>query len=266
MAILRPPLIKFSVMLAPLVLLCGGAFLFGKYFTITKAASAPVSVRPFVLDLAQVNYADDPAGKAVLNHLVLRRRDGTEALVAYAPGDQSRVIGRRVNGIDGRIAGIFDGISSVMSGWITPKALAQKKRLLMEPPPQCAWKGESVAGKEQIAGHSAWRVVREAPGSSRRWTEWRLEEFSCAMVRQLQEQREPDGRWRRIFEAFPLSFAEADPDPAVFSNWENYSELPPSEIRKRLYQRAGVTPDKCPGCFQDDARVNGKYFEMQSRP
>lgn len=259
-------IVKATWWVLPIALLSGGAYLFGRHLTIGRMARAEVSVRPFVLDLAQVDYKDDPSGKPVLNHLELRRRDGSEALVAYDPRDRSRVIGRRVNGMDGRVAGIFDSVSAVTSGWIAPKELAFKKRALAEPPIECVWPGEKGMGEDTILGYRAWKTLREATGAKRRVIAWRLPDFACKTVRTMNEERQSDGAWRRSFEAYPLSFAEADPDPAVFTNWEDYAELPPSAIRQRLYEKGGVTPEKCPSCFQGAAALDSGYFKAQTKP
>lgn len=75
-----------------------------------------------------------------------------------------------------------------------------------------------------------------------------------------------DGDWIRTFEARMDLFQEIDPDPNVFEDWPAYQELRPSDLRARLYQSMGVTPEACPKCFEkDSASLDAGYERAQTR-
>lgn len=71
--------------------------------------------------------------------------------------------------------------------------------------------------------------------------------------RGLWEQRaDSSADWQTHAGKLLTAFAATDPDPTIFTGWENYEEVKPSEIKGRIYESGGITREKCPKCYVDE--------------
>lgn len=262
---MRRRFVRFSMWVLIAIAAGAGAFALTKQRILASITGPPLNVRPYVMYLSQTNYERSEAGVPVLDHLEFRRRDGSTALWVYSPGSPPRRIGARVDWMDGGVMAAFDEVKARMSGWLGGGQAASRKRRLAQPPPGCAYPGEQTAGEETVFGQRAVKVIRDPGGeASMRSTYWRLKDFECTSLRALTEKRQPDGSWKKIFEARPLWFSELEPDPQVFEKPGDCAEMRPSEIRKRLMERAGMNAAECAECAQMDHEADAGYLRAQA--
>lgn len=239
------------------------AFKGGKDMFVKVYAQADPSVRPYVMEQWDFVVEDNGAEVITARNATSRRRDASRhSLTMRTIG--SRTIGlRRVDFADGRESAVIDAIGAKMTG-LTPEAeRASEKAWLLNPPPQCASSTETVDREETLFGQ---RAIKILSGASRgvRWTFWRLPDFNCETIQVRMEERDSSsGVWRLKAGKRLMSFAETDPDPALFSNWSGYREMKPSDLKREMYSSDGVTPEICPACFADEPALDRRYAESR---
>lgn len=239
------------------------AFLSYNYSVAAKAATE-IAVRPFVLEQTLLTYAKNPSGDVLERRMLLRRQDSSEALIGTQFSGRGPITVRRVDWADGRSSMLVDLIHGRMSGFQPQLSVARRKARLLNAPTNCVSPGESKAGEESLSGKLAYRIERQQ-ATDDRVTEWRLPDYECQAVQMVRE-RLANGSWVRTFEARMDLFREIDPDPKVFDDWSAYEELRPPEMRARLYQAMGVTPETCPKCFEKDSvPLDARYERAQTR-
>lgn len=233
-------------------------------YSVAAKAAAGINVKPFVLEQTLLTYTKNPSGDLLERRILLRRRDSSEAMIGTQLSSRGPITLRRVDWADGRSSTLVDLVHGRMSGFRPQLSVARRKERLLNTPANCASAGESNVGEEILSGKLAYRIVRlQAPDD--RVTEWRLPDYQCQAIQMVRE-RLADGGWIKTFEARMDLFQEIDPDPNVFEDWSAYQELRPSDLRARLYQSMGVTPEACPKCFEkDSASLDAGYERAQTR-
>ncbi len=232
-------------------------------YSVAAKAAAEISVKPFVMQQTLLNFTKNPSGDVLEQRILLRRQDSSEALIGTQFSQRGPITLRRVDWADGRSALLVDLIHARMSGFRPQLSIARRKERLFNFPANCVFQGESKAGEETLSGKLAYRVERQIAPDDRS-TEWRLPDYECQAIQMVREKLQ-DGGWTKSFEARLDLFQEVDPDPNVFENWSVYEELRPSDLRARLYQSMGVTPEACPKCFEKgSAELDAKYEHAQT--
>lgn len=233
-------------------------------YSVAAKAAADINVRPFVLEQTLLNYANNSSGDVLERRMLLRRRDSSEATIGTQFSGRGPITLRRVDWADGRSSLLVDLVHGRMSGFRPQLSVARRKERLLSAPANCVFPGESKVGEETLAGKVAYRIERQQAPDDRA-TEWRLPDYQCQAIQVVRE-RLSNGAWIKTFEARMDLFQEIDPDPNVFENWTAYEELRPSELRARLYQSMGVTPEECPKCFEKDSTsLDAGYERAQTR-
>jgi len=237
----------------------------GKQVFTRVFASTDLNVRPYVMEKIHFIVSE---GKEIVTAKVIesRRRDGAthESHTYFNHDGTVAQEGRRFELPDGYTGMVMDSIRSKSTIRIPDAEAASKKTDLMNPPPQCARPGEIVEGEESLFGNQTMRIVQQAKSDSlERNVTWRMPNFNCVTVQTwLQKRAEPMGEWKTYQGIRFSAFAEADPDPRIFVDWRGYEELKPSDLKRKLLRKNGVTPEQCPQCFEDDPS-DKKYLESR---
>lgn len=245
------------------VLIAGSGLFVAHRYALAVNAASTIAVKPFVYETAQISYVQNPAGIVMEHRTVARRQDSSRAMIGSFPADTKMGIVRRVDWADGRSSMLSDAVRGRMTGFMPDLAVARRKRQLQNPPRGCMYPGEITVAEEQIAGQRSYRIERMY-GTTQRVTEWRLPDYECESVQMVREDFH-DGVWKPALEARLVAFLATVPDPKIFDDWASYEELPPSQLRDRLYRSSGVTPERCRSCFKDLAELDARYQQAQVR-
>jgi hypothetical protein len=240
----------------------------GKQFITRTLAAANVDVTPYTLD--RVDFTVKNGAEVVVGRgTISRRRDGAIHTIStrYDPstGTPTFTI-RRIDFADGSVAMVVDSIRAKSTAQLPQDRIARIKAQLLNPPPGCQEVNETSDGQETLLGHSAIRVIRQKQSDSLvRFTEWRMPDFSCATIQgYMQERPNVNGPWATITGFRATSITEADPDPSLFTNWQGYEEMKPSDMKKEFSQSIGKTPETCPECFAGDTS-DGNYLKWHQQ-
>lgn len=239
--------------------LCAGIGALG-YFTAREVfvrtyAQTDIQVRPFVAQ--QIGFKIVAGREVMLERKTeSRRRDASVHKVGTMYRDDGTEAGtfRRVDFADGLVGMIIDSIKAKATGRNRPRRVAAYKAFLLNPPPNCASRGYVVDGEEWMFGQRAIRLIRQAsPESLEREMSWMLPDFNCATLQMFMQRKDAtSGQWQTAFGFRLVSFIEVDPEENVFSNWSHYEEMKPSDLKRKLAEKAGLTPQTCPECFASD--------------
>ena len=238
-----------------------GLYYWTKQATVRVLASqAVIDVTPFTLEQITYSYEKDPNGRVTEQRTIARRRDGSEAILGKLPGD---AIMRRVDFMDGRTGGFVDTLLAKMTGFAREKELAARKLRLAAPPPnQCAGPGEHAVESEEVDSMATWRFDRKLPGN-RTISTWRSIALHCYDVKMRLVG--PDSKLLNSMKTVALSIG--DPSDALFDMGSTYKEMPPSQLKRLTFEKAGVTQVNCPTCYDaaQDSGADANYYQQQTR-
>lgn len=262
--VMRSPIsTRCATVAASLVLLAAPGYWGGKLIFVHVYADEPINVKPYVMTYDSI-VVHGGVEKVVERSPESRRHDGAIHNVGthYGNSPKDDLTSRRVDFPDGTAAAIVDSIHA-KSTIHKPKAdLAREidKTFFGRVGPDCLLKGiknETVDGTDTLFDYSAVRLIRSSPIAGKdglsREVDWRLPEFNCASVQFfLQIQDHKTGEWKTTMGNRLTSISATEPDPDIFTNWLNYDEMRPSDIKRRIGIARGETPQTCPGCFSPD--------------
>jgi hypothetical protein len=238
----------------------------GRQFFVQVFASTDLNVRPFILE--RVHFAISQ-GKEIITarERMVRRRDGAVHLsgTMYRSDGGPSFSARRVEFPDGLEGMIIDSVQSKMTVRIPQSDLARKRARLLTPPVQCVFAkdgSEHVDGEEDLLGQRAIRIAQQTQSNDLdRIVYWLLPDFNCETVQTaIQKRADPAGEWQTTQGIRMTSFSEQEPDPKVFADWTSYKEMKPSDLKREISRKSGITPQQCPKCFEDDPS-DKKYLE-----
>lgn len=238
----------------------------GKQFLYHAYAATDLDVRPFIAERVDYHLED---GKEVVASRVIenRRRDGAryKSTTLFSKDGTSYTVGR-VDLPDGYLAMIADSIHAKATGRKPVRMVANEKAQL-RPSVQCLDPGETTDGEDTLFNQRATKVIHEQPGGLERMIFWRLPDFACFNPQVLNQKRaSASDQWQTIWGSRLIAFVAADPDPRLFSGWDNYTEMKPSEIKMQILAQLNVTPEKCPECFKPNPRDGDQtYIEWQDK-
>lgn len=245
------------------------AYVVGHVWLLRTYAQSDVQVRPYV---AQMEDFIVKNGKQVVveRRTVSRRSDGSVHMggILYRPDGTEAARIRRVDLADGTVVGpIVDSVRAKATGHVGSEQLAAEKQFDENPPTQCALPGEQVDGEDTLFGFRAIRLTRQALGQdSVRYLFWRLPDFQCAQVQSFRQQRSSsDQQWTTMVGLRLVSFVPAAPSADLFTNWSGYQEMKPSDIKRAMAQKDGLTPQTCSTCFAGDPS-DQNYAKMHLQP
>ena len=227
-------------------------------------AAAELEVRPYVMHLSDYTVVDGTP-TLTMTEIESRRRDGAIHKVETPAGQQGGpAVFRRVDFPDGRTAMIVDSVRAKSTGYLPRSQVAARNAETTSPPPGCVHAGEVADGETSLLGQPAVRVIMQpGPDAVTRAIVTRLIAFNCIPTETvLQHRAAVSDNWQTTGEVRVTAFEEVDPDAALFTNWSDYEEMKPSDIKRRIAQKAGVSPQQCPKCFEDDAS-DANYLKRQ---
>lgn len=239
-------LAKKAALTALAVVLAAACFYLFKTLTIRRIAHAQVVSTPFVLEAEAYHFDGDTQGELLSKRTVARRSDGATVLMSNVGPVGWGETSRRITFMDGRSVSIVDSLETKTTWPVVPdQRLASLKEQLLRPPRNCIRVGETLLGYGKVLGQDT-AVIRGAPLSGDdplRLTHWRAPDLACQNLGYRVEERQGDGSWRLITVGRTVSLNLQEPDPRLFQVAPGYTELKPSEVQRKLFEKMGVPPD-----------------------
>lgn len=244
----------------------------GQQLFVRALAQTDLSVRPYIAEDTQF-YVKDGKGIVTAKEVTVRRRDGAfrKTWTFYSPAGIPGITISRIEFPDGYVAMVADAIFGKSTGKKPGVDVAAAKSSLLNPPPQCTYNApqaglsETVDGEDSLFGFRAIRVIRALP-KNQRYVSWRLPDFQCVVVQSSDQMFDTATNSWVVTQGKRLTaFASVDPDARIFTNWNTYSEMSPSELKRAVYKQSGVTADECPKCFAPDTESDANYKKWNAQ-
>lgn len=241
----------------------------GRQIFIRAFAQTDLNIRPYIADDIQFYVAN---GKQIVSatEITARRKDGAfrRAETFYRPDGTTEFTLSRVEFPDGYVAMVSDYIRGKSTGTRSSAQVAGIKNSLLNSPPHCAYSvpglTETVEGEDTLFGFKAYRVIRPL-ASEKRYLSWRLPDFNCVVVQSLEQTfDETTNSWQTTAGKRLTAFAEVTPDPQIFTDWSIYSEMKPSDLKRAVYTKSGITAAQCPKCFGSEEESDTNYQLMNA--
>lgn len=243
--------------------LAAALFYLGRTETFSVRAQAAITVTPFTAQLITVSYKDNSKGLVTEQRTMVRRSDGSEAIMGTSPLQPSAPAIRRIDLIDGHTGMFADWIMSKMTGRKPSKEVAARKAYLSNPPVNCvnpAGGFESLLGTDTLLGLQVYKIQASKAGAPFNTTQWRAPGLACYALRT--EMFKPDGS--PYVQQYATFVQVGEPGSVLFDSGSTYSEMKPSEMRKTIFSRMGVDESNCASCFSDISKDDAKYTQMQT--
>jgi len=77
-------------------------------------------------------------------------------------------------------------------------------------------------------------------------TYWRVPDLACQTLTYRVDQEKGDGSWQMLTEERVVSLKLQEPDARLFDDGSGYIEVKPSEVERRLLEKAGVSQEAEP--------------------
>jgi len=223
-------------------------------------AQTDLDVRPYVSE--QVHYlVVNGAEQVVVRETVARTRSGAKvhAGTIYSPDGKHDMKGmRRIDLPDGFVGMMIDSLGIKSTGRRADQNLAEWKAEMAHrnQSKDCANQGGQIEGEEVLGGQRALREVRLTADGLGRIVLWLLPDYDCEAVQGvIQKRASTDAPWEATAGSHLAKFVEIDPDPALFSGFAHYSEMPPTQLVKKAAEEQGVVLPSlkdCPKCKDID--------------
>jgi hypothetical protein len=272
---------KPAIVAALLAMLTVAAYWGGRLAFVHVYAEEAISVRPYVMEYDSI-VTHDGVEKVVGHTTESRRHDGAMHYIGTHYGQspkQNDATFRRVDFPDGTTALISDAVHAKSTGRRPQDDVARQNasNFFDRTGPDCSSKGgarETIEGKDTLFGYSAVRISQltgkdkatQDAGLSR-VVAWRLPDFNCVVAQDFSQVRaNKNDEWKTTLGNRLTGITATEPDPALFTNWQNYDEMKPSDIGRRIAIAQGLTPQTCPRCFAPDpSDVNYKKWHESER-
>src|SRR5215472_6612666 len=190
-------------------------------------AQTDLDVRPYVSE--QVHYfVVNGAEQVVVRETVARTRSGAKVHqgTMYSPDGKHDLKGmRRIDLPDGFVGMMIDSLGIKSTGRRADQNLAEWKAEMAHrnQSKDCANQGGQIEGE--------------------------------AVLGVIQKRASTDAPWEATAGSHLAKFVEIDPDPALFSGFAHYSEMPPTQLVKKAAEEQGVVLPSlkdCPKCKDID--------------
>lgn len=251
--------------LLALLAVVASAFLLASTLTIHQYAQTEVNESPFVLEVEGLQYdssccgAEAKPGQVIMRKRVARRSDGAYMLSnnAYGPlGLEKGLMPRRLEFPDGRVVLLADWITSKTT---MPKRsdeeLARRKSNLRQPASNCLQPGDTLLGTELVLGYPTVKIRQRslplrqgAEVTANPWvtTCWRAPTLACEELQSQVEVKQADGALKLTGATRPVSLKIGEPDPRLFDEGTNYTEVSPSDLIRKGGEILGLQIKEVP--------------------
>lgn len=238
----------------------------GRKLFVHVYAQSPTRIRPYHLEDEQI-FVKDGKEKILSRTTKVRNQTGAIHELSVRYGDKSGAPGhgdvtfRSARFPDGTTALIQDSIRAKATAKLPEKELAARNASLRHPA-DCVEPGEIVEAHEQLFGQDAIREsIPQDKEGKKRLLGWRLLGFDCLVAQDFMQERSSTAEpWQTVMGNRLTVFYEAEPDPVLFTNWQGYAEMKPSDMKRKWAQAEGFTPETCAPCFQPDPS-DGNYVK-----
>jgi hypothetical protein len=198
---------------------------------------------PFVLQRDIYHYAQNPAGVLAMRETIGRRSDGTTVEIRTVGLPAGGLQVRRIKFMDGSWLDLADFLRIRMAWPAGPEWRgAHVRARILSPPSNCVFVGYTLI-KEQdaVIDHGVTVIRYDDAGNGMRATTWAAPDLGCADLQYRVEERQPDGSYKLLTLAKPVSLQLLEPDSRLFQEGQDYAEVRPSEFERRVDARVGHT-------------------------
>lgn len=236
-------------------------FLVARRMTVHALASIDLNVKPFVATVKDYSIQNG-AEVVVAKQIIARTRSGEMVHTGEAYGKNGSTLTniRSLETPDGFVGMIVDSIKAKSTGHRPDQSLAGRKLAILNQRKTCVETDprsqERLLDEETLYGQRAQRI--QVTEGTHRMTSWRLIDFNCQTVQMLIEEK-VGADWQTKNGSILTSFVETDPDPALFSGFAGYREMPPSGVVKQYLK--DKTGKDYPGNSKQDQQMDKKYAE-----
>jgi hypothetical protein len=228
------------------------------YYLGAFSSRQTLSVRPFVLQRELVAYAGDAKGVVIRQETVGRRSDGTVFTrvipvsrgldaqelrtiilpegVSYQISDAKKIRTKKAMG--GADAAYYDALirpskraSAVIAGQQPPPANGKRDRAALKV--ACGHPGERKVGHDEMAGYPVQIWQHEALDGNQmlaRLSYYRAPGLGCFPLKEVFEERQPDGSFAVRWASVPTSLLQREPDAAATDTGESYRPVSSAEF------------------------------------
>lgn len=245
----RPPLLVGASAVTLLVLLVAAVGRSDSW----PYTTAPV---PFTLKIRETDYERNFAGDLAKVETQAQRSDGATVAVVTIYRTPVPSTFRAIRLPDGTRLRLVDAISAKSTCRPKHREVAPvRDTLSIAPrPPDCLGPLDKLLGRTTLFGQLVDVVKTWDRGSG--GEEWLAPALGCKEFQWQNATMQSDGSLRIDSEAKPLSFTLGEPDVRLFDLGARYTEIKPSELRRRELKAAGVhwNPELAKEGVQEDER------------
>jgi len=163
---------------------------------------------------------------------------------------------------DGRQVFAVDELHAISTMQMSPDELLERDESFNSPVQGCSSSSETVIDHSQVFGLNAVKVSYvPANAPMERDISVRLVDFACFetdFTRQIRQ--DVNSPYKTVMGRHTLTFTPGDPSATLFSGFENYNEMMPSEIKHAFAKAKGLTPQQCPKCYTGDPVQDKAYL------
>jgi hypothetical protein len=243
--------------LARLAVLAAIGYWGGKLTFVHVYAQGTINVRPYVMDYDNIAVKDG-VEKIIGRTTESRRHDGAMHYIGthYGQSPDQDATFRRVDFPDGTGAFISEAVHAKSTGRMPQAEAARQNEAAFfdRTGPECSPKEaarETVEGTDSLFGYSAIRISQltgkdkatQNAGLSR-VVAWRLPEFNCVIAQNfVQVRASKSEEWKTTQGNRLTALRATEPADTLFTDWQGYDEMKPSDIGRRIAVAQGLTPD-----------------------
>jgi len=218
-----------------------------------RFVTAPV---PFTLKIQETDYERNFAGDLAKVETQAQRSDGATVVVVTTYRTPVPSTFRAIRLPDGTRLRLVDAISAKSTCRPKHREVAPVRDTLSiaRRPPDCLGPLDKLLGRTTLFGQLVDVVKTWDRGSG--GEEWLAPALGCKEFQWQNATMQSDGSRRIDLEAKLLSFTLGEPDVRLFDLDARYTEIKPSELRRRELKAAGVhwNPELAKESVQEDER------------
>jgi len=143
----------------------------------------------------------------------------------------------------------------------SPTSASSNNPNLKQDPTTCAWPMETVGEPTKVIGLPAYTLVYiHSNNPLARDVDTRVPQFDCVAVAHLEQYRtDTSSEWFTKVGTRLQSLTPGEPPAAVFTDFTDYTEMTPSDLRRATFIAHGLTKAVCAECFDDNVKADNYY-------
>ncbi len=241
------------------IALGGLAFWIGSRAVQTKVLARTYSPRPFTYQMVSIAPNSDGVPVITEQRTMAIRQDGAEVWLGTFPNKPEASPMRKIIRPNGYASTAVERLGLKISRYLTSDQASSREKIATSAGPACRFPYEKDHGETQLLGARV-SISHRQQSDTVRQTVWRALDYGCFVLAARHENFD-NGQWKLRIEAVPIFFQGGEPAQELFdeSFYDRLEEVSPSEAQRRVQQAMGITPEKCPACY------NPKQIELMDR-